>query len=226
ALADHVVDVHQPVPRDGVGDDAHVEDVAEAADRVDVDPIDGQQVGEGEGRLHEGGKEPELRLDALTWRDGDTVDPRDALDGEGQVDDEERDHHRVEVRRLDVPAPGVGCDPAHQIAVEVGDGEHGTGRVRRRQQTRPDAAVRLREQQRGVEEDRGGETDAGAEDAAPPLRLHPAAEVVEGEEVEVPADDGQGQGGEHPVQPPAGLLPQHEGTDDEVRRGRTERYEP
>ena len=225
ALPDDVVHVHQTVPRDRIRDDADVEDVSEAAHGVDVDPVDRQEIGEGERRLHDGGEEPELRLDPLPRGSGVPVGAPDPLDREGQVHDQEDGHHRVEPGRFDVPAPRVGRDPTDETPAEVRDREHRPGCVGGGQEPCPDASPGLREEERHVEEDRRGEAHPRAEDAAPPFRRSRGVEVVEGEEVEVPADDGERQGCEDPVQRLASPLSQNERTDHEVRQGRGERHE-
>ena len=79
-LADDVVDVHQPMTGDRVGDDPEVDGVSEAPEGIDVDPVERQQIGHDEGARGADRQEPELGLGPLPGGGRAPVGVRDAGD--------------------------------------------------------------------------------------------------------------------------------------------------
>ena len=143
ALAYDVVHVHEPVPRDRVRHDAHGEDVPEAAEGIDADAVDREEVGENERHLHDRGQEPELRLHSLPRGRRTAVGVPDALEPERHARRDVHRHQGVEPRRLDVPAPFVPAHAVDEVAVEVQRHEQPGDGVGGDQESGPEPAARF-----------------------------------------------------------------------------------
>jgi len=222
-LADDVVDVHQPVADDRVGDDAREEHAAHVAERIGVEAVDGQEVREGERDLDETGQEPELRLRSLARRRGLPIRLPCALGPQRQEDHEERREAAVERPRHDVPAPRLLRKGLDERALEVHDRKDRGRRVGAGEEAAPRGPRRLAQYEREVERRHRREADAHPEHPAPELRQHRVVEVVEAEDVDVPGDDARRHEGERPVEGLAEPLAEHQQGDDEVRQRRAER---
>ena len=195
-LPDDVVHVHQSVARDRVGDDPEVERVPEAPERVDVDAVDRQKVGEVEGARDCDREKPELGLGPLPRVGRMAVGVGDEGDRQREIDQDQRRHERIKRRRLDVPAPRVRGHAVDERAAEVLDDQEEAGGVPDGEHGPPPPPRRPGQHADRMEDRRRHQAHARPEHHAPPQRGIRVGEVVEREDVEVPRDDRQGHPGE------------------------------